>query len=374
MNAPLKVFSVLLLLVGSIVDAQDLKTKNIIIITLDGYRWKEMFQGADKAILESEKFTRDPAVWEFYDESPAISREKLMPFVWNTIGRQGQLYGNRKYGNKVNCSNSHLLSYPGYSEMLVGFPDASVSSNEKIENPNATVLEFIHQQKTFENRVAAFATWDAFPYILRKEKAGIFVNSGNDLASGDISPIEKYLNDNHHKLKNSKGTRHDSVTFRYAMEFMKRERPRVLFIGFDETDHHAHGGRYDAYLKSAHRTDKMIESLWQWVQSQPDYKDQTTLFITTDHGRGNGKRIWTNHRLLARGSGQIWFAVIGPDTPSFGELKFRSKYGQKQVAKTIAAFLGLQYKNREPVGEVVQTMMAVPAATYDSLSTSALSR
>jgi hypothetical protein len=106
------------------------------------------------------------------------------------------------------------------------------------------------------------------------------------------------------------------------------------------------------------------------VQSQPDYKDQTTLFITTDHGRGKGKNTWRNHRLLAPGSGQIWFAVIGPDTPAFGEMKMKGRYKQKQVAKTIAAFLGLHYKHKEPVGEVVQTMIASPTVSTTTFGSS----
>ena len=97
------------------------------------------------------------------------------------------------------------------------------------------------------------------------------------------------------------------------MEYLKRVRPRVTFIGFDETDHYAHQGRYDEYLRAAHNADQMIAQLWRWLQSQPDYKDQTTLLITTDHGRGRGRNNWRKHRLLARGSRHIWFAVVGPD-------------------------------------------------------------
>ena len=49
-------------------------------------------------------------------------------------------------------------------------------------------------------------------------------------------------------------------------------------------------------------------------------------------------------------------------------MKMKSKTYQNQVAKTIAAFLGLPYENEEPVGEVVQTMIAVPDAPVDKVS------
>jgi hypothetical protein len=351
------VLFLLLISAGAAVLAQDRKTENIIIITLDGYRWKELFNGADRSILEKEKFVQDQNVKDrFWHAEVNTRREKLMPFFWNVIARQGQLYGNRKYKNKVNCKNNHLLSYPGYSEMLVGFPAPEITSNDHETNPNATVLEFIDQHPPFQKKVAAFATWEAFPFILREEKANFTVNAGVEAARGKLTREEKMLNE----IQSGSQKRSDSLTFQYAFEHLKQDRPRVMFISFDGTDHHAHRGHYDEYLKSAHTIDNYIAEVWNWIQSDIQYKDKTTLLITTDHGRGSGKNNWVNHRLLAPGSRHIWFAVLGPDTPAFGEMKFRSKYYQKQVAKTIAAFLGLPYRHKKPVGEVIQTMMAVP--------------
>lgn len=337
--------------------AQEPQTKNIIVVTLDGLRWQEVFQGADPSILGNPEYVASPEdIVLFQQEHKENRRKALMPFLWNVISTQGQLYGNRELGNRVNCRNHHLLSYPGYSEMLVGFPYSAVSSNDRVENPHATVLEVIEKHPGFEDEVAAFTTWDAFPFIFRESKSGIYVNAGNDLAEGDISERERRLNNVHRKTS----LRPDSLTFHYAMEYLNRERPRVTFLGFDETDQHAHAGRYVEYLKAAGNADKMLKELWDWVQSQPDYRNQTTLFITTDHGRGKGKNNWRNHRLLAAGSRHIWFAVIGPDTPAFGEMKTKTKMYQSQVAKTLAAFLGLPYRNERPVGEVVQTMIAIP--------------
>jgi hypothetical protein len=337
--------------------AQRPETKNIVIVTLDGMRWQEIFQGSDEDITFNPKYVSDKGeVERFWHSSEMERRRALMPFLWNVVATEGQLYGNRQFNNKVNCTNHHLISYPGYAEMLVGFRHKKVSSNREVDNPHATVLEAIESNYRFKDEVAAFATWAAFRFILRESKSDIYVNAGEDLAIGNVSENERALNE----LQMNGAPRSDSITFQYAMEYLKRIRPRVTFIGFDETDHYAHQGRYEEYLRAANNADQMIAQLWKWLQSQPDYKDQTTLLITTDHGRGNGKNNWRKHRLLARGSRQIWFAVVGPDTPSFGEMKVESKIYQKQAAKTIAAFLGLPYRNEEPVGEVVQTMIAIP--------------
>ncbi len=289
------------------------------------------------------------------------AKEKTFPFLLGNNWCKGQLFGNRNYGSALNCSNPHLFSYPGYSEMLVGFVDRRTKSNDKIENPNYTVLEFINDHQAFENKVAAFATWDVFPYILREEKSGILVNAGREPVTGELNEKEIMLNELQELVRNSTSSRYDAFTFYLAMEYLDRERPKVLFISLDETDQHTHKGRYDEYLKSANRADVKIAKLWSWIQSQPDYKDQTTLLITTDHGRGKGaKNGWKNHGRLAFGSSQMWLAAIGPDTPDLGEIRFPHQVYQKQIAKTIAAFLGLNYVNEQPVGEAIDILFFTP--------------
>ena len=52
-------------------------------------------------------------------------------------------------------------------------------------------------------------------------------------------------------------------------------------------------------------------------------------------------------------------AVIGPDTPSSGELKGESQYYQNQVARTMAALLGLDYKQEKPVGDSIRPMLGM---------------
>jgi hypothetical protein len=347
--------------------AQALKTENIIIVALDGYRWQEVFRGADPKILADERFSNDVDGMQSFINSSAIENRKvLMPFLWNVVARDGQLYGNRKFGNKVNCTNLQLLSYPGYSEMLVGFADKRIHSNKKIQNPNTTVLEFLNKQNEYKDKVAAFTTWDAFPYILSEDRSGIYVNAGSDLADGKLSRQEKWLNENQEQIVNQgNGTRFDEYTYLYAKEFLKRKKPKVLFLSFNETDEHGHAGRYDEYLKAANKADQLLADLWHYIQNSPEYKDKTTLIITTDHGRGSGTKNWTKHRLLARGSRHIWFAVIGPDTPALGEVKKRTRYYQKQLAKTISAFAGKQYHTSKSSGDVMQSMIrkSSPAST-----------
>jgi hypothetical protein len=325
---------------------------NIVLVTLDGFRWQELYQGADSILLKDNK------IYWHNDESER--RKMLMPFFWSEIADNGQLLGNRNYKNRVDCDNPHWFSYPGYNEMLTGFIDRKVKSNDKIENPNMTVFEYISNQPGYENRVAAFGTWGVFPYIFRENTSRIFVNAGDDEATGEMSEREKLLNELQQLLPNPVTERHDVFTAYFAMEYMKREHPKAVFIGLDETDSYAHGGMYDQYLHAAHRSDEIIKRLWTFIQTDPGYRNNTTLIITTDHGRGRGywheKLNWRSHGRLAFGSGEVWVAALGPGIEPVGENQSKASHTLGQVASTIAASLRIDYSNRR-----------IPAPAIDGL-------
>jgi len=341
----------------------ELKTENIILITLDGFRWQELFTGADSLLITNKNYSKDPlgSKARFWAETAERRREMLLPFFWNTIARQGQLYGNRFYDNKVNCSNDMWFSYPGYSEILCGFSDdARIKSNNKIENPNVTVLEFLNRLPVYKGSVAAFGSWDVFPFIINEQRSGVPVNAGADQAEGFVlSEREKLLNELQPQVPAIwGGMRMDAFTHHFAMEYIRKNKPKVVYLSYGETDDFAHDGRYDVYLSSANQTDRFIADVWNVIQGDTHYKNKTTLIITTDHGRGTVPLDnWRSHGTEIPGADQIWFAVIGPDTKPDGEIKTSAQYYQNQVAKTAAAFLNVQYTNEKPVGEVVTSMM-----------------
>src|SRR6267154_1598524 len=340
------------------INAQKTKTENVILITLDGMRWQEVFSGAEKRLI-TKKFVGDTVqlTKKFWSENPERRRELLMPFFWNTIRKQGQLYGNRSLGNKVNVTNNQWFSYPGYNEILTGSADdVHITSNDQFDNPNLNVLEFINKQKGFDGRVAAFTSWENFPWIINTHRNGLPVNSGWMVGNAS-NENEKLLDQLSFQLPNiTGGTRLDALTFHYAFEYLKNKKPRVLYISFDETDHFAHEGQYDRYLASAQYTDGFIQSLWTWLQGDTQYKGKTTLIITADHGRGNkNMEDWRHHGKKMPECDQIWFAFLGPDTPTSGEIKTEQQLYQNQVAQTLARFLGLDYTNEPKPGAPVAT-------------------
>jgi len=327
------------------------KTQNLVIVTLDGFRWQEVFGGIDSALALQKEYTRDTAgmMRQFGATDVAERRRKLLPFFWNTIATNGQLYGNRKLGSNVNNANKYWFSYPGYNEIFTGYPDDSVNSNDKIWNKNVNVLEYIHQQEGYHGNVAAFATWDVFPYILNVQRSGIYVNADVDTLRFPSSRFA-LLNDMQFLAPRPVGVRPDLITYLAAREYLQEYKPKVLYIAFDETDDFAHAGNYEQYILSAHSQDAMIADLWSTLQRMPEYRGNTTLLITCDHGRGDAnKEEWKHHGQKIADAGQIWMAVLGPDTAPLGEMKGGALLYQGQIASTLAGLLGIDFKPAHPV-------------------------
>jgi sRNA-binding regulator protein Hfq len=123
-------------------------------------------------LLNQEKYTKSKRdLIDRFGGSPQASRAKMLTFLWNTIATKGQIYGNRQYKNFVNITNQQWFSYPGYNEILTGAPDDErITSNDQIENPNETVLEYLHKKPAYKGKIAAFSTWDCFPFIINEKE------------------------------------------------------------------------------------------------------------------------------------------------------------------------------------------------------------
>jgi hypothetical protein len=343
--------------------AQSRKTQNVVVVTIDGFRWQEMYRGADSALVNS-KFTDEKAAVkkQFWAATPEERRKLLLPFFWSEIASKGQLYGDRDLGNKDEVANQYHFSYPGYNEIFTGFPDVRMNTNDPITNPNMNLLEYINKQKGFEGKVATFSSWERFPQILNVHRSGLLVNSGYmDFTAPDANGHLKYLNRLQHEAPHYLGdsTRLDFLTFEFGKEYLMQYKPKVLYVSFDEVDDMAHAGNYQFYLDRIHDQDGFIKQLWNYLQTDPQYKDKTTLIITCDHGRGDVPlEHWRDHGSETKNSEQTWFAVIGPDTPASGVIKTPTTTYHKQLAQTIAQLLGFDFKANagHEVGDPINTV------------------
>ncbi|GAB3891473.1 hypothetical protein GCM10028803_03320 [Larkinella knui] len=354
---------ILFLAVSRLPLLQAQQTQNVILVTLDGVRWQEVFSGADSTLLFDPVYSPDTASARkfFWASTPPERRQRLFPFFWNTIAKQGQLYGNRLKNSRVNTSNPYWFSYPGYNEILSGYSDDRIKSNDKIDNPNTTVLEFLHNQPAYKGRIAAFSSWDVIEAAVNEKKTGIYANSGNEPVPAPKTSTDSLLNSMMSTIPAQvwdKTVRSDFLTYFAAKNYLLQNRPRVLFMQFDETDGLAHAGRYADDLKMVNTVDAFMADLWKTIQQLPQYAGKTTLIVTTDHGRGHTpKATWKGHGTKTPDSYQMWFAVIGPDTPPTGEQSGGPVLFQNQLAATVARLLGQDFRCEHPVGPPVLTVL-----------------
>lgn len=321
-------------------------------VTIDGLRPEEVFTGADKRLIDKEIGGVDDVqqtLEKFWHTDAVRRREKLLPFFWKVLAKQGQVFGSTDHDSVVVVKNKRYFSYPGYQEILCGFPDDAIDSNDKINNKNTTVLEWLARKPRYSGKVAAFASWDVFPYILNAERSGIDVNAGwQEIEVAKSEVAKDLINRNIREIPHYwRGARFDALTFQAAMQYLEVKQPSILYLALDETDDWCHDGRYDLYLEAARRCDRYLQTLWDYAQNSEKYRDKTSLILTTDHGRGNGREGWKNHGNDLPGSERIWMAVIGPATPS---LRVRSgvQATQGQYAASAAQLVGEDFTTHSP--------------------------
>jgi len=332
------------------------RTQNVFLVMLDGLRWQEVFRGADEAYMTKDvgKVEKPDALKARWIRPTADERRKeLLPFLWDKVVPQGQIFGNHDKGSAAVITNGFGVSYPGYAETLCGFAQPEIKDNRKFPNPSPTVIEWVAHQPGFEKRAVAFGAWDTFSFIFRKDTCGFPVDDGTGpFTQGTLTPeihaVNRVRADTPYRWA---GVAHDSYVVNLALPWIAANKPRVVFFGMGETDEWAHEYDYERYLDAAHRCDGFVERLWTQLQTDDQYKGTTTMILCPDHGRGDlstGPRAWGDHGKKYPGSEDIWLAIIGPDTPALGERSNVPVVTQSQIAATLAKSLGLDYNAAEP--------------------------
>lgn len=343
--------------------AQQAPARNVILVTLDGMRWQEVFRGIDAELAASTEYNRlgEPLGEMFNATSSENAAQRLFPFLHEVIASKGVLIGNRDAQSCAQVTNPWFFSYPGYNEILTGEVDASVDSNDPIPNKNVTFLEWLNKDVAeFRGKVRAFASWDVFPAIINAERSGVPVNVGPSV--NPTTDAEKLLARLPADLPTLWPTvRMDAFTHHSVLNSLAQDKPRVIYISYGETDDFAHEGHYEQYLLAAHRTDRFLREIWDTVQGDPFYRDNTVLLISTDHGRGEEPiETWQHHASKASvagnqkslgayengiiGSDAVWMAAIGAGVPATGPVAPQSCVGSNQIASTLLTLLGLDPK------------------------------
>jgi hypothetical protein len=330
--------------------------RNIVLVTIDGVRMQEIFGGMDPVLTnaaEADSGIYDAAVTKgrYWRDTPEARRETLMPFFWKTLAPAGMVLGNQSKGSKVTVRNDQWFSYPGYSEILTGQPQPEIKSNDFVRYPHRTVLEYVHDKLGLGfGDVAQIGSWDGFRYAA-SQRDGVFLMNGarEPFPPQYSTPEIDYLVDLRKQVMQLwEESSNDVLCFRIAMAYLEKYQPQVLWLGLGQSDDWGHARRYDLVLDYLHLADGELSLLWRTLQSMDRYRDNTTLIITADHGRGRTPQDWAEHDAGIQGSQDIWVAIIGPDTPAIGEAQDFPDVTQSDIAATMLQYLGLDWRDFNP--------------------------
>jgi hypothetical protein len=160
---------------------------------------------------------------------------------------------------------------------------------------------------------------DAYPDLLRDNYEQPD-RSGRPVGAPDREEMERIVDRLHLSpadLRTSAAALHspDELSVYMTRHVMRTFAPSLIFLTLHDIDV-AHSGAYSLYLEGIRRTDKLCAEMWTEIQSNPEYKDKTTLFIMPDFGRdgdndpgGNG---FQHHRTGSASARTTWMMTLGP--------------------------------------------------------------
>ena len=107
----------------------------------------------------------------------------------------------------------------------------------------------------------------------------------------------------------------DELSVFVMRQLMRKCAPSLMWITLHDMDV-AHCGAYSLYLEGIRRTDRLCSDIWKAIESDPEYRGRTTMFILPDFGRdsdftagGNGFQHHRTGDLLSR---TTWLMALGP--------------------------------------------------------------
>ena len=270
------------------------KTRNVVIIVVDGLR---------------------------YSEGWGDSTHQYIPRMAETLSKQGVI--NTRFYNR-----GETYTLAGHTSLTTGVYQSI--NNEGMEYPkNPSIFQYWNQEYG-NNQIKSWI-------ITSKDKLAVLGDCTDGLWKGKFIPS---VNSGVDGLGLGSGYRDDNMTLITAMEILKKNHPNLVLINFREPDYSGHTGIWNAYIDGVRKTDEYVYLLWQFLQNDSKYKNTTTIFVTSDHGRhldgiADG---FAGHGDECDGCRHLNFYACGPDFKKGTILNVNRE--QIDIPATIAEMLG----------------------------------
>jgi hypothetical protein len=320
-------------------------SENVIFITLDGVRYQEFFGGVQKPA----RATR-PRGTELF---PSLKAQVKEGSAW--------LYGDGIRNGVFKVGNRAGMSLPGYRALLSGEFEDRCRTNRCPNIDRETIFDSLSQRGFSPEDLAVFASWSGMGRALESTPGKIVRDVDRDDYPRDgASPEELKIAEGVKQLDRANrpwwGARRDVYTYALGKLYLERHRPRFLYLSFLDADEHAHANRYRDYTDSLLRYDAWIKELRRVLDTMGDYGANTSIVITTDHGRGKGA-LWFMHGRRIRSAFRTWAAVIPSRRILEGARahpRVSENFSQVDIRPTLEKLLGL-----EPTNDSLHTGIAL---------------
>jgi hypothetical protein len=293
----------------------------VVIVTIDGVRWKEVFEGTDPR----------------FSSGPPVSAATIAPNLHKLGLERGAFVGAPGHG-MIAASGPNYISLPGYTEILGGRPSAACQRNDCARTRLPTILD---EARAAGAKVAAFASWSPLELAATSAPGAFLVSCGLHDEGGPLDPFPGYGD-----------YRPDRVTANVALAYLEAEHPDVFFLGLGDPDEYAHRGDYAAYLAALRQADDVIGRLLAILDRSGERGQRTHIVVTSDHGRAESFR---NHGRMAEAA-RVWMAAAGPRFHARGRVTSMSERHLADIAPTLRRILGLPPDASEHAGRPIDEL------------------
>jgi hypothetical protein len=308
----------------------------IVIVTLDGVRWHEVFEGVDAGLAKERGLTPDGVV----------SASELMPNLHAIIATRGVALGAPGHGETISASGPNFVSLPGYAELLSGRRSTACHDNQCPGAGIRTIVDELAARARHERPdVAVITSWPDIARVASLDASSALVSSGRHGGatrawfSHDAADRAPLLRAEAANPEPGNGDfRPDALTAELALQHLRMHPTRFLFLGLGEPDELGHQGNYAGYLTALRRADAQLARVEAELERLAARGTRTALFITADHGRADS---FNEHGARFPESARVWLVATGSALRSSGFLAAPSPRWLADLAPTVRKLAGL---------------------------------
>lgn len=264
--------------------AREYKTQNVIFLNIDGLRYEDGFAKA----------------------------AQNMPHIWNDLRPSGAICTNI-------WNNGTTYTAPGHATCITGSWQYQ-PNNGRIRPNSPTIFEYFRKQFNAKPEDTLILpgkgnswhlNYSMFPGFGRPYEAPFYALGAND------DEIVKVLK-----------------------ERMTNQKPRLVYAIMPQVDGTGHVSAHAKYEETLKHADSLVWEVWNFIQTNTNYKDKTTLIVTTDHGMhfNPNKDGLMSHGDTCIDCRKIFALMVGPDIRKGCEHKAESL--QVDLAPTIGQLMG----------------------------------